>query len=107
MRGITHPLKSLAVEDLKKGMPSSQVSAKYNIAMSTLTTWIKELPEGSIKSKFDYKNRRISVMRRVNIAEARISDMISEYIVCDITDDEWEAIQKFIQHELIEIALIE
>lgn len=43
-------------------------------------------------------------MRKVNMAEARITDAVSEYVVCDITDEEWEELQKFIQHELIEVA---
>lgn len=70
--------------------------------MSTITTWIKENPD--IKNKFSYRNKRISVMRKVNLAEAKIVDRISEYVVCDISDSEWEELQKVIQHELIEVA---
>lgn len=105
MRGIVHPLKEVAIEELKKGTPASQVSAKYGIAYSTLTAWIKTLPADAKKSKWNYRNRMISVMRKVNIAEAKISDLIADYIVCDITDDEWESIQKFIQHELVTVSL--
>ena len=104
MRGVVNPLKSTVVEELKKGKSSSELSRKYGVAMSTITTWIKELPSGCTKSKFDYKNRRISVMRKVNIAEARITDAISEYVVCDISDEEWENLQKVIQKELIGVA---
>lgn len=106
MRGTINPLKDVVVEELKQGVPSSVLSRKYGIAMSTITGWIKELPSDSIKSKFDYKNRRISVMRKVNVSEARIADAISEYVVCDITDDEWESLLNFIQHELIDIATL-
>lgn len=107
MRGVVHPLKQQAIEDLKKGMAASQVSKKYNIALSTLTAWIKTLPPDCIKSKYDYRNRRISAMRRINLTEAKISDMISKYIINDITDDEWESFQNFIQHQLIDVALVE
>ncbi|MCQ2086539.1 MAG: helix-turn-helix domain containing protein [Bacilli bacterium] len=104
MRGVENPQKEIIVEELKRGVPSSELSKKYGVAMSTITTWIKALPRDCTKSKFDFKNRRISVMRKVNMAEAKISDMIADYVVCDISDDEWEAVQKFIQHELIEVA---
>lgn len=104
MRGIVNPYKTVVVEELKKGVPSSVLSKKYGVAMSTITTWIKELPADSVKSKFDYKNRRISVMRKVNVAEARITDAVSEYVICDISDEEWEDLQKLIQRELISVA---
>lgn len=104
MRGIVNPFKEVIVAELKQGVPSSVLSKKYGVAMSTITSWIKELPPDSKKSPFDYKNRRISAMRIINMAEARISDAISEYVVCDITDEEWEDLQKLIQKELISVA---
>lgn len=55
MRGVVNPKKAIVVSELKKGVPSSELSRKYGVAMSTITTWIKELPADSIKSKFDYK----------------------------------------------------
>ena len=104
MRGVIHPYKEAIVRELKNGVPSSKLSKKYGVAMSTITTWIQELPPSECQSKFSYRNKRISVMRKVNMAGAKIADMISEYVVCDITDEEWDEIQLFIQHQLIEVA---
>lgn len=103
-RGQIHPYKEIIMEQLKQGVPSSRLSAKYGVAMSTITTWIKELPNDAIPSKYQYRNNQISVMRRVNETEARIIDTISDFIVCDISDEEWDDMQLKIQKELITLA---
>lgn len=104
-RGQIHPYKEIIVEQLKQGVPSSRLSVKYGVAMSTITTWIKELPSDAIPSKFQYRNKQISVMRRVNQSEAKIIDLISDYVVCDISDEEWDELQEKIQRELISLAV--
>lgn len=101
MHGVNHPLKEIVVAELKQGIPSSQLSRKYGVAMSTITTWIKELPPDAVPSKYQYRNKRISEMRKINICNARIVDIISDYIVCSITDQEWDQLQLDIQKELI------
>lgn len=103
-RGQIHPYKAIIVEQLKQGVPSSRLSAKYGVAMSTITTWIKELPKDAIPSRFQYRNKQISVMRRVNQVEAKIVDIISDFVVCDISDEEWDDMLQKIQRELINIA---
>lgn len=104
MRGVTHPMKETIVKELKKGAPSSKLSKKYGVAMSTITLWIKELPENSKPSKFQYRNKRISVMRKVNQSTAKIVDLISDYVVCDISDDEWDKLQIDIRDELVTLS---
>lgn len=104
MRGVTHPLKETIVAELKKGAASSVLSKKYGVAMSTITLWIKELPANSTPSKFQYKNKRISAMRKVNRSCAKIVDFISDYVVCDISDDEWDELQINIRDELVSLA---
>ena len=104
MRGVINEYKDAIVKELCKGVPSSKLSQKYGVAMSTITTWIKELPADVQQSKFAYRNKRISVMRKVNQAEALITDKISEYVVCDISDEEWVELQQFIQQQLIAVA---
>lgn len=103
-RGQIHPYKAIIVEQLKQGESSSRLSAKYGVAMSTITTWIKELPKDAIPSKFQYRNKQISVMRRVNQVEAKIVDIISDFVVCDVSDEEWDDMQTKIQRELINLA---
>lgn len=103
-RGVTHPLKDQVVKELMKGVASSILSKKYNIAMSTITLWIKELPPEAVPSKYQYRNKRISVMRKVNMSTAKIVDFISDYVVCDITDEEWDKLQIDIRNELIELS---
>lgn len=103
MSGVNHPLKETIVEQLKQGVPSSKLSKKYGVAMSTITTWIKELPPNAIPSKFQYRNKMISAMRKINICNAKIVDIISDFIICGITDEEWDQIQLDIQKELIEL----
>lgn len=103
MHGVNHPLKETIVAELKQGIPSSQLSRKYNVAMSTITTWIKELPPDSIPSKYQFKNRRISAMRKINICNAKIADLISDWVICSITDDEWNELLLSIQKQLIDL----
>lgn len=104
MRGVTHPLKETIVKELKKGAASSVLSKKYGVAMSTITLWIKELPENSTPSKFQYKNKRISVMRKVNLTTAKIVDLMSDFVVCDISDEEWDQLQIDIRDQLVSLA---
>lgn len=104
MRGVTHPLKDVIVAELKKGASSSVLSKKYKVAMSTITLWIKELPENATPSKFQYRNKRISVMRKVNQSTAKVVDLISDYVICDISDDEWDKLQIDIRDELVSLA---
>ena len=105
MRGVLNPLKPTVMEELKQGIPSSVVSRKYGIALSTLTDWIKELPPDAKPSIYKKKNDRISVMEKVNRAEAKISTLLDDYIICGISDEEWEDLLKNIQQILIDLLL--
>jgi transposase-like protein len=105
MHGVISPLKPIVMEELRNGVASSVVSRKYGIALSTLTGWIKELPPDAKPSPFKSKNDKISVMGKVNRTEAKIGTLIEEYIICGITDEEWETLMKQIQEALLQLVL--
>lgn len=107
MRGVNRPEKENVFELLRKGITPVTISKQLNIPLSTITTWLKELREKKreyIESSQPSVKAVLYAQRIIN-AETNITNLISPFIVCNITDDEWLKIEDGISEELNKLVL--
>lgn len=102
---MKNPQKDNAIELMSYGVPNSIVSRILNIPITTLTVWTKQLPDSVIKSKFDKKNTQISLMEKITNTSSKIVDLFNDYLIYDISDDEWEALNITLLKLLNELCL--
>lgn len=83
-----------------KFTPIRALARKYKIPRSTIITWkakglSKESAERTVRQRF---------YNIFPLAEAKITSAYSDYVVCGITDEEWEQLSKVINKILFDVA---
>lgn len=94
MRGIKNPNKENAIELMSYGVPFSVVSRILKVPITTISEWGKKLPSNAIKSKFNKKNTQISLIDHINTSVLKVIDIFDDYLIYDITDEEWESLNQ-------------
>lgn len=91
MRGVNRPEKEEVFKLLREGVTPVQIAKQLKLPLSTVTTWLKELREK--KREFIQPSqpsvKAVLYAQRLITAGTEISNLISPYIICGITDDEW------------------
>lgn len=115
MYGVRRFEKDEVLELLKCGVPSSKIVSLYKIPQSTVTLWVNELKaQGFVfnsrtvsKKQIDDEKRNTGkvLAKPVNNCEAKIINLVSEYLVDDISDFQWLNLQHKINDELKKLAL--
>lgn len=111
MRGLVREEKAEILKLLDDNGIPSKIAKEYDIPLSTITTWKKELLINKNKNKaFNKKSinerlRLISGADFINDAEANILTAASKIISEDISDDKWFKFQEIVLKELQSAAL--
>ena len=111
LRGLVREEKAEILKLLDDNGIPSKIAKEYDIPLSTITTWKKELLINKNKNKaFNKKSinerlRLISGADFINDAEANILTAASKIISEDISDDKWFKFQEIVLKELQSAAL--
>ena len=105
MYGTPRYDKEEIIELLKQGATRKEILSKFDIPVSTLNLWIRDLKKNIERFPAEEKARFRAVAKIVNESEARILNAASLVVSEDITDRQWFDFQMAITTELQKIAL--
>ena len=112
MRGMNRTEREDVVDMLSKGIKPADISKQFDIPLSTITTWNKDVraerkARGELHpdEKSRHRERMKLVAKILNDAEAKITTAISEVINPNISDQKWMEVQQAIVNVLKDLAM--
>lgn len=91
-------------KELKNGVTVTALNKKYNVPTSTICTWLAHLKR---RGEVDLSQTKAESAKNnaclINSTEAKIANIISPYIIENLSDSEWIHLQKKIIQELQDI----
>lgn len=111
MHGLIRAEKENAVKLLMNGLKPSEVANIFNLPLTTVVTWNKEVREikksknNSHHNKDDIREKIKINAKLINDAEARIASATLDIVKPDIPEQKWMTFQSVVSSELKNILI--
>lgn len=100
MRGVEREERKVVTQLLSQGIPINVIVKQMNIPMTTVCEWAKALRKEQRSKGIGTLTKTDTICAYVRNTETKISNIVSQYVDANITDDQWFEVEQKMNEEL-------